>query len=132
MTDGHCMLCLWHDTRPEDASQTKRQKVWLGGGGAINRAASPAASLPPRHCFGAVPTPLPGILCEYQTLGIWSVKDLSESKIIKLPSKFPRKNLLETLAILKISFRVWHTCLFSCHSDFTSVRFLGMMTTHVL
>ena len=45
------------DTRPEDASQTKRQKKYDWRGGAINQGASPAASLPPRHCspFGTPP-----------------------------------------------------------------------------
>ena len=37
------------------SQQTKRQKKydWRGGGGGgtINQAASPAASLPPRHCL---------------------------------------------------------------------------------
>ena len=47
MTDGHCMLCLRHDTRPRPKG--KRSITGGGGGGAINRAASPAASLPPRH-----------------------------------------------------------------------------------
>ena len=41
----HFVPTTWH------ASQTKRQKKydWGGGGGAINRTASPAASLSPRH-----------------------------------------------------------------------------------
>ena len=43
MTDGLCMLCLRHDTRPRP--KDKRSMT----GGAISRAASPAASLPPRH-----------------------------------------------------------------------------------
>ena len=45
----HVVPTTWH------ASQTKRQKKydWGGGGGAINRAASPAASLPPCHCISA-------------------------------------------------------------------------------
>ena len=46
MTDGHCMLCLQHDTRPRPKGKINMN----GGGGGINRAASPAASLPPRHC----------------------------------------------------------------------------------
>ena len=49
MTDGYCMLCLWH------ASQTKRHKS-ITEGGAINRAASPAASLSPRHCLEVIYT----------------------------------------------------------------------------
>ena len=47
MTDGHCMLCLRHDTRPKP----RGKKSMTGGGGAINRAAFPAASLSPRHWF---------------------------------------------------------------------------------
>ena len=46
----HAVPTTWY------ASQTKRQKKYDweegGGGGGISRAASPAASLPPRHCSG--------------------------------------------------------------------------------
>ena len=44
MTNGHCMLCLRHYTRPRPRS--KKSMTGGGGGwGAINRDASPAASL---------------------------------------------------------------------------------------
>ena len=46
MTDSHCMLCLRHDTRPRPKG---KRSMTGGGGGAIDRAASPAASVPPRH-----------------------------------------------------------------------------------
>ena len=52
MTDGHCMLCLRHDTRSRPKGKTSM--TGGGGGGAINRAASPAASLPPRHCLSEI------------------------------------------------------------------------------
>ena len=51
MTDDHCMLCLRHDTRPRPKG---KRSMTGGGGAAINRAASPAASLPPRHWYKRV------------------------------------------------------------------------------
>ena len=49
MTDGHCMLCLRHDTRPRPRGE---KSMTGGGGGGINWGASPTASLSPRHCLG--------------------------------------------------------------------------------
>ena len=48
MTDGHCMLCLRHDTSPRPKGKRSMTEGG-GGGGVINWAASSAASLPPRH-----------------------------------------------------------------------------------